>query len=572
MGNQGRFLLLGLLALAVGYFWSLVGSESRIGASGKRVAATKSESGKKSGQRSSVIQGLTRLQRSEGGGENWLRWVAELENAEQADMLRFLEHLPERSGLALDLLVERWMELGPEEAFEYLAKRFEDGEMEMEYNGNEMQLSRKLVRLWAERDVEEALAAVEGVEAFPHLERIYRDLMVRLCKVDPERGLRFALKQGLNRGGYAFSLGGKELRQLIDKDPKMAGELIFKWSERTTEEARSELVKRWGENNPMEAIRFGLERGDSIGGTFADEVFVAWAQKDYEGASAWVAEEASDEEADLFIAPLVDVWGKKEPVTALKWAEEQLTESALEESVTRLVVGAIDRKDVNAGELLQIVESRELHQQAAEALAKELREVSNRSSDRNREKLLEKLAWFDHITDAKTLNGVFADLMSVARQTNSEWLEDFVRSERMGALDRNHAPLVLWELADAKDFEKSLDMVEFVAEKHRDECFTGMVERWFSREPEKSSAWLEKKGVTPIQRSMLSEMMVQRFFSGVAEDDLKAIREKAQTYPEFMKEFVREGVRKHQMLAEEEGYDDEASPQMMKDVLQALSE
>lgn len=570
--NRWKYLSLGLLALACGYCWNLAGSQERGDETAENVAATKSDSGGKSRQRDAVIQGLTRLQRSEGGEDNWLRWVAELENAKRADLPRFLEHLPERSGLAMDLLAERWFDLGPEEAFDYFAKRFQDGEMAVGYSSKESQLSLDLVRLWAKRDLEGVVAAVEGVEAFPYLEEVHRTLAPLLCKSDPERGLRYALEHGMHRGGYYFFLGNKEVRKLIDRNPKVAGELMFEWGESRTKKARKELVKRWGVNHPMEAIRFGLERGDSIGGTFAHEVFVAWAQKDYEEASVWVAEEASDEEAELFIVPLVDVWSQEEPVAALQWAEEQLTGAAQEGAVTRLVAGAIDRKDVDAGELLQMVESPELYQQAAEALAKQLREVSDRSSDENRVKLLEKLAWFDQVTDAQTLNGVIGDLMSVAKQADSEWVVDFARSERMSALDQNQAVMLLWELADNKHFEKGLEMVEFVAEEHRDECLTDMVERWFSRDPERSSAWLEEKGVTPIQRSMLSEKMLQTFFSGVAEGDLKAIREKAETYPEPMKALVREGVRKHQMIAETRGYQEEASTRMIKDVLEVLSE
>lgn len=572
MRNCWKYLSLGLLALAIGYFLNFKGSQKRGNEIAEKVTATKSDAGGKSRQRDAVIQGLTQLQRSEGGEDNWLRWVAELESAKRADLPRFLEHLPERSGLAMDLLAERWFDLGPEEAFDYFAKRFQNGEMAIGYSSKGRQLSLYVVRLWAKRDLEGVVAAVDEVEAFPYLDRVHRILAPLLCKSNPARGLRYALEHGMHRSGYSFFLENKGVSKLIDRNPKEAGELMFEWGESRTKEARKELVQRWGVNHPKEAIRFGLERGDSIGGTFADEVFVAWAQKDYKKASLWVSEEASDKEAEFFIVPLVDVWGQKEPVAALQWAEEQLRGAALEGTVTRLVAGATDREDVDAGELLEMVESPELYQQAAEALAKRLLEVSSRSSVENRVKLSEKLAWFDQITDAQTLNGVIGDLMRVAKQANSEWALDFVRSERMSALNPNQAVMLLWDLVDDKHFEKGLEMVEFVAEEHRDECLIEMAGRWFSRDPEGASAWLEETGVTPIQRSLLSERMLNEFLSGIAEDDLKAIREKAETYLGPMKSLVREGVRKNQMIIEAGGYQDEASSQVMRDVLEVLSE
>ena len=569
MKRKLLYALVLVFALSIGYLLSWLQKDSG-GEVTANVTATKSQTNQRSRRRTEVVEGLTQLQRNEGGEQAWLRWVAELENAEQEDLPRFLDSLPERGGVALDLLAERWLELGPEKAWQYFVGRFQRGEVESGISGREMSLVRVLIRRWADIDLDGVVAAIEQVDQFPYLEDVHRDLAPRLARVDPERGLRYALRVGMNRSGYYFFLNGKPLQRLIDKDPRVAAELIFEWDEQWTQKARRQLIKRWGQNNPEDAIQLGLERGDAIGKTFADEAFVAWAQQDYEEASAWVAEEASEEEASLFIAPLVDVWAKEEPVAALQWAQEQLAGSELQTTVTRLVLGAVEREDVDAGELLRQVQSPESHSEAALALAEKLWGSGSPTLDGKTE--LERLAWFDHVTDRDTLNQVIYSLSQAESEEGQQWLSEFVRSEKMAMLDEHRAESLIVQLQDEKDFGKSFELLEFVDEACRDRCTANLFDRWFASEPEAAAQWLEEEPVTPVQHSMIAGTITDRFFSSLDEGDLEGIRQQKEKFPESAMQLVREGLLQNAEMARLEGYPEAEIEQHIGKVLQVLEE
>ncbi|MBK1833306.1 hypothetical protein [Roseibacillus ishigakijimensis] len=519
------------------------------------------------------MRGLTNWQRREGGEEAWLRWVAELENATVEEMPRFLEALPKRSGVAMDLIVERWLDLGPEHAWQHYQERFARGVMNSGYSSREVSLMRALVRRWAEEDLEGVLAAMEEGKALPYLQEFHRELAPRLAKVDPERGLRYALKNGMHRSGYSFFLSGEPLQRLIDGDPRVAAELIFEWDESRTRDARKQLIERWGLQNPQKAIRLGLDRDDGMGELFADEAFVAWAEEDYAAASAWVEGEASVQEASLFIAPLVDVWSREDPFAALQWAEEQLPGSELTATVKRLILGAIDREGVDAGELLRRVRSPDGQQEAAVALAEALwGSGSSGETSNGGETDRERLAWFDHITDEETINQLLLSFTRVKTEEGRQWLQEFARSERMALLERHRATLLIQQLQDPNNVGESFKLVEFVDERWREQCRADLFERWYVHDPDSSASWLEENPGTPQLRALLSQSMVERFFSSIGEQDWQTMRQFKANTPAPVVRLVREGLLQNVARARLEGHSNEEIERHLGKILQVLDE
>ena len=573
MKSSYLYLTLGLLALAIGFFVNRKGGEGVARKANPQFADTKSKSARLVERRSAEIQILNQARRLEGGEQNWLRWVAELENASREDLPRFLQNMPQGSDEAMDLLVERWFELGPEEALDYFSKRFELGEMEVGFRDRETQFMRSFFQLWTKRDVEGAVAAVNGLEAFPYLKEVHLGLAKKLAQKDPERGLRYAMKNGVNRSGWIFFVRGKKLQGLITKNPVQAADLIFEWGDSPGGHAEKELVKTWGKMNPKAAISYGLKRGNPVRSQFADGVFLSWAKRDYAEASDWVAGEASDEEAELFTAPLVEVWGREEPVAALHWAQEQLSGSVLNESVRRMVLGAIDSEEVNAGAMLKLIEDDGTRQEAAVALADHLwGSGSNPKADE--ETHLKRLRWFEGIEDAETMNRVVGSLSRGGVEFGAEWLTEFVQGPQMQLLDQRRSANLIGRFAFEGDFEKGLEMTQFVAEKHRGACAAEIFSDWAGRDSEKATAWLEELSPSDARLPFLGKGVAEGFFSrfqgGEAKEEL--IREVAKNYSPQMLALVKGEIVKMQRGFYEGVSDDEETRAALERVLRVISE
>ena len=573
MKNSYLYLILGLLALAIGFFVN-----RKDGGGGEREAAsaltdTKSKSTRFAQRRNAEIQILNQVRRLEGGEQNWLRWVAELENASREDLPRFLENMPKKSSEAMDLLAERWFELGPEEALDYFSKRFEAGEMEVGIGEHEIQIMHSLFGLWSKRDLEGVVAAVDVLEAFPYLKERHRGLAEKLAQKDPERGLRYAMQNGVNRSGWIFFVRGKKLQRLIAQNPVKAADLIFEWGGAPGGHAEKELVKTWGKMNPKQAISYGLKRGNSVGSQFADGVFLSWAKRDYGEASDWVAEEASEKEALLFTAPLVEVWAEDQPVAALSWAEEELTGEVLQESAKRIILGALEKEENDVGELLQVVQSSEVHHEVVVALAEKLwgTGASQSRPKADRELHLERLAWFDHVTDQRSLNQLAEYFTRATSEVGTEWLEGFASSSRMSLLDRNGASSVLRNLAREGDYERSFEMMKFVDERYQRSVASDVFVTWLRRDPEASIVWMDEVA-NEEWRPQLTRAVTDEFFFNLRGDSVESFRQLAEKYPVRVKELVRDEVRRIQLIDSASDFEGEAPEVSFDEILNVLSE
>ena len=572
MKNWMRYLMLGIVALFIGVLLSRGADKKEEAKNERGTVATKSATGGRTARRNAEISEFTRLPLTEGGEDNWLRWVAELENASIGDLPRFQESLTRENDTARRLLVERWLDLDPEAGLQYFVERFEEGEMGVKFGDQEVGFMREFFRLWADRDVREAIAAVEGVKSFPHLNEIHKVLGPALAKSDPEEALRYGLRQGLHRSGYYFFVSGKSLRNLIRKDPVVTAELMFEWGESSSKQAR-ELIKIWSKSDPKKAIAFGLGRSESAGGRFADEVFQAWAKRDYEGASDWVAEEASEKEALLFTAPLVEVWAEDQPVAALSWAEEKLTGEVLQESAKRIILGALEKEENDVGELLQVVQSSEVHHEVVVALAEKLwgTGASQSRPKADRELHLERLAWFDHVTDQRSLNQLAEYFTRATSEVGTEWLEGFASSSRMSLLDRNGASSVLRNLAREGDYERSFEMMEFVDERYQRSVASDVFVTWLRRDLEASIVWMDEVA-NEEWRPQLTRAVTDEFFSNLRGDSVESFRQLAEKYPVQVKELVRDELRRMQLIYSASDFEGEAPEVSFDEILNVLSE
>ncbi|MDP0490067.1 MAG: hypothetical protein Q7Q71_03325 [Verrucomicrobiota bacterium JB023] len=505
---------------------------------------TKSSRRVLSAKREQEVAGLTRLQQEEGGEESWLRWLAELENATLADMPRFVSHVPDH-GPARDLVVERWLDLGPDEAIDYFQKKFAAGEMGAGMLDPDVQFVAILFDAWAKRDLDGAIAALEAMEAFPFLEKRIARLAELLAGKEPERAIRLAMRHNVHRSGRTFLVRGGRLRDWIQRDPETVAELIFAWGRE--DYALKDLAKHWGASSPKDAIAFGLARGGSNAQEFVDEVFQSWARRNYGEAAQWLSDEASDEEASLFTAPLVGVWGESDPQAALGWCEENLEGMPLVESVGRLVIGSVDSKGVSAGDLLARIDDERVHREVAVRLAHSL---WGKGLDEEGAKLVEeRLAWFDHIREPQTWERIIPNLTLLGEyEAGAKWFREFVEREEAAQLGRYASESLLLGIAGQGDYAGSLAAVELMNKPHQEELYASLFSGWVKREPEAAADWLENLDGTDSRRAHLGMDLAQRFFYLVNRhpQDHDTVASLAKTVDPAFRQLVIDSLRRQQ--------------------------
>jgi len=246
------------------------------------VRATRSQERHLASERAAQVRSVIKSTFDKGGEEEWLRWLALLEQSSPEELPSFVAGVGNHS-VALGLIAERWVALDPERGFRYLqglteAKEFRDQESVGRI------LSREFFARWSEKDLSAALAPLNRDERLPMFHDLQAEMVKHLCKVDVEQALLYKNLWGVE---LSSEEGLQNLSQWIESNPQRATALIL---ERTDSELLDFLAKSRSENRPQEAIRSALQKGEQ-GSRFARLVFEEWIEKDFTSAWDWFFEE-----------------------------------------------------------------------------------------------------------------------------------------------------------------------------------------------------------------------------------------------------------------------------------------
>ena len=549
MKNRSLYLLVALLFFAIGFSVH----SARKKRSHESQAQTLSKLSAKSqdrvieSYRDREILTLTQEIKEAGGVEEWLRWLAVLENASAQDLPRFLDNLPDNSA-ALDVLLDRWIEVGPEHCFAYLLGKFQDGDFGAAYLDKDRSLSTQLFRKWADKDLDGAIAALDEVEEFPYLSSLQWELAERLTKVDYLRAILYAQENHLfTSESGRMTFGGGRLKKWIRKDPAGAASLLMSIESRRESLDRiglKELSQEWSKVDPRGAMQFALSKENEIGRPLVEDMFSRWSKRDFAAASDWLAEETSDELAEYLTPSLIETWSQSDPEGALQWTQDSLEGSLLENSLSRILIESAFAKDSNPSEILAQIQNPEARRAAAVALAKALWGAGKEQDPRRgllKNTMEERVAWFDEVTEPSTFNKIARDLIGEGIDGDIGFLKEMAQSSRASILSENNANNLLDYVA-RKEPEEALELVENFRPSYQSYLKSSLLIQWMRQDAEAVEQWVQGEGGVAELHPQLARFFVQRLRRSDQEFAIRQLK----GVSDFLRESVGDELRRYQ--------------------------
>ena len=396
----------------------------------------------------------------------------------------------------MDLLLDRWIEVNPEHCFAYLLGKFQDGEFGAGVLDKDRSLTTQLFRKWADRDLEGAIASLDGVEDFPYLSRLQWELGERLTKVDYRRAILYAKENHLfTAESSRLFFGGGRLKKWIREDPSSAASLLMSIESRRESMDRfgmEALSQEWSKVDPRGALQFGLSDKNEIGRPFVEDVFSKWSKRDFGAASEWLAEEATDELAESLTPSLIETWSQSDPEGALQWSQDSLEGAALENSLSRILVESAFGKEADPGDMLAKIKDPKAQNAAAIALAEALWGSGKQDPRRGllKNTMRERIAWFDGVTDVRAFNQIAQGIVSEGIEGENGFLKELALSSRASILSENNARNLLDYVA-RKNPEEAMGLVENFKPSYQSELKTFLVLEWMRDDSEASEQWFQ---------------------------------------------------------------------------------
>ena len=317
-----RLILVVLIAIVIGFVSHAVQHSSR-GAQEQLESdhsSSKSQRRALSAHRSREIQSLTKGVFTEGGQEEWFRWLAYLENASVADLPQFVS-LVGNNQAALNLIAERWVTLDPQDCFRYLLSQRGEGGFRRQDSPATV-FTELFFAKWIQLDLEAVAVALDSSEALAGLDDLRVLLVQEIFKTDLSRALALGSRwDTFYRGRWSGDAMPTLLQELAQNDPRAALEAVF---ELPSDNFLAELADLWGESDPKAALDFAFGKGGDRGYRMAERAFAKWSQDDFSAASQWFSE-LPEQEANFLTPTLVESWSKSDPAAALEWSQQSLS-------------------------------------------------------------------------------------------------------------------------------------------------------------------------------------------------------------------------------------------------------
>ena len=543
MKNRTLYCIVILLAFAIGFSANLARtSDNRKASNASATQSSKSSQKVSQNLRSREIATLTKGIESEAGVESWLRWLAYLENASASDFPRFLENIPENSG-ALDLLLDRWVEVAPEQCWAYLLNKFQEKEFGANKQDLDQDVSSLLFSKWAARDLEGAIAALDEVSDFPYLYLLQRTLAQNMAGKDTDRAIRYAAERNLFNTPETFYLKSRDLKKWIRQNPSSAANLIFDIESRGSSLQRSlqsfgvkELVEEWSKLNPSGSLRYGLDAESGLGSAFAEAVFAKWSQRDFAAASDWLAREASDAEAEILTSTLIGTWGQSDPEAALEWTQQSLDGHLLESSISQILIESAFAKDSHPRDLLARIQDPDAHDIAARALATALWGSGQERDTRGRKlkiPLEEMISWFDDVEDPGTYDEIVNMFVDEGHGGELDFLRELAAGERAPTLSRSSAGRLLGYVA-RENPEEALQLVGHFKPSLQPGLKSNLILKWMSQDSKATEEWFQNAEEDP---RLVSRIAI-KFTQGLSTDSKDGVVRRLKRMSGFLREPV----------------------------------
>ncbi len=294
------------------------------------------------------------------GVTRWLYWAEALEKAAPGDFPRLLKLAKDNPG-AMRFVATRWAQVAPQSFFNYLAGVFKAGATRDFWD-----LSSILFRTWAKQDPDALIAAINNAGDFGS--KNWRDdVAAAVARNDAERGLALFSEWRIDNFGPNMTA--------IDKwaaaDPRHAAEFTLRHPAGYASEMTMESVgKAWAATDPAGALQFAAANPGQLGSLLENTVLKEWAGKDLNAAADWLA--ATDDRTRNRLSPaFVESWAKKDAAAALDWTQENLSGSALSQSVGAVLKGAASKDPAAAGALVAQLDPSPARSQAAAEVARQ---------------------------------------------------------------------------------------------------------------------------------------------------------------------------------------------------------
>ncbi len=239
-------------------------------------------------------------------------------------------------------IVARWAELDPKGLHTFLV----EDKIGMELAESDAVL-RALFAAWAKSDPDGALSASRQTPSFELRNRCLTQLVGNLLYLDPEAAV--TMVQGLHAQEEEVLGQFREFADWSGTDHAGAAALLATLPlSKFRMRMATDLTRRWGETDPMAAIRFA-EQLDPQARELAIETAVAgWMKSDVESAKAYI--EAADGTTRARLGrQLVTQMAQDDPGAAFAWIDAHLEGRARNQSITKLIEeGSSDHPDAMA--------------------------------------------------------------------------------------------------------------------------------------------------------------------------------------------------------------------------------
>ena len=296
------------------------------------------------------------------GVTRWLYWLDALERAAPSDFPRLLR-LAQDNPAAVRLVQARWIEIAPRHLFDTIVSAAREG------RGLSMnETAHRLFDEWPKRDPDAAIAALNEVAQLRASEDWRWTVAYGLVDKDIERGLRLMVEWHAGNIGFG-PRGIAAVKKWTRADPRHAAEVMLGLSDGYTFRSVVETIgQEWARIDPAAALDFAASKPGELASLLATHALKDWAERNLTDAADWLS--GTDDRTRRRLSPtFVEAWAKQDATGALSWCEENLTGSALAQSVAGVVKGAAEKDVAAAAALVSEMNPSPARNEAAAAVA-----------------------------------------------------------------------------------------------------------------------------------------------------------------------------------------------------------
>jgi hypothetical protein len=443
----------------------------------------------------------TELQRrlaSSSGVTNWLCWMDALEKAQPSDFLRLLR-LARGHPAAWDIVVNRWAEIAPRQMFDTLVAASKTGS-----DLPITELGRTLFDKWIKQDPEAAIGALNEPGAVGMRDSWRWEVASRIVENNAERGLELMSDWHIEHYGPNMNA----VEKWADADPRHAAEFTIKHRAGYVSQVAIETIGReWAKTDPSAALAYAGSQSGDLASRLGNAVVKAWAGRDLNAAAEWLA--ATDEATrNRLSSAFLETWAAQDASAALSWSEDNLQGTRLNQAVSAVVRGAVQKDVTSAAAMVTDMQPGAARAQAAGIVAEKwFPELM--STDPLKPELLKWLSGLDQDSIRSVLNQSCWHWANSDPQSMAKFLAA-APSEEVP----QYADSILAQTMARTRPEEALKWAASLPEGRALEAGSAAFSNWHESQPEAAAAWLEVLPSNDPRRGPFFEKMIQSMAYG----------------------------------------------------------